>query len=69
MGAHRRSTPRVAVLEYLCGGGLSHSATPMATLRALFAEGMGMLAAITSDLTKCQIEVTTVLDRKVLEPA
>jgi predicted ATP-grasp superfamily ATP-dependent carboligase len=28
-----------------------------------------MLAAITSDLTKCQIEVTTVLDRKVLEPA
>jgi predicted ATP-grasp superfamily ATP-dependent carboligase len=41
----------------------------MATLRALFAEGMGMLAAITSDLTKCQIEVTTVLDRTVLEPA
>jgi predicted ATP-grasp superfamily ATP-dependent carboligase len=28
-----------------------------------------MLAAITSDLTKCQIEVTTVLDPTVLEPA
>jgi predicted ATP-grasp superfamily ATP-dependent carboligase len=69
MATHRRATPRVAVLEYLCGGGLSQSVTPTATLRALFAEGMSMLAAITSDLTKCQIEVTTVLDRKVLEPA
>jgi predicted ATP-grasp superfamily ATP-dependent carboligase len=69
METSRRATPRVAVLEYLCGGGLSQSVTPTATLRALFAEGMSMLSAITSDLTKCQIEVTTVLDRKVLEPA
>lgn len=69
MATRRRATPRVAVLEYLCGGGLSQSVTPMATLRALFAEGMSMLAAITSDLTTCQIEVTTVLDRTVLEPA
>ncbi|MFN9639930.1 MAG: hypothetical protein ACK56W_07910, partial [Pirellula sp.] len=68
MATRRRAAPRVAVLEYLCGGGLSHSATPMAMLRALFAEGLGMLDAITSDLTKCQIEVTTVIDRTVLQP-
>lgn len=60
-------TPKVAVLEYLCGGGLSNSEAPVATLRSLFTEGLGMLVAIASDLAECHIEVTTVLDPSLFD--
>jgi len=67
---------RIAVLEFLCGGGLiEHDEppkdphTPANVLVPLFGEGLSMLDALASDLIECGHTVCTCLDRSVLTNA
>ena len=55
---------KVAVLEYICGGGLlGEPKTPMAVYRSLYREGLAMLSALAIDLTRCGHEVHSCLDQ------
>lgn len=67
---------KIAVLEFLCGGGLiepeetlTHSDTPANALVSLFGEGLTMLDALVADLLECGHSVCTCLDRSVLTNA
>ena len=54
---------KVAVLEYICGGGLlGEPKAPMSVYRSLYREGLAMLSALAIDLTRCGHQVHTCLD-------
>lgn len=64
---------KIAVLEFLCGGGLiepdqpsTDSNTPANVLVPLFGEGLSMLNALAADLIECGHSVCTCLDRSVI---
>jgi tyramine---L-glutamate ligase len=54
---------RIAVLEYLCGGGLADvESSQLAAVEPLYGEGDAMLSALVEDLMDCGHHVVTVLD-------
>ncbi len=53
---------RIAILEYLSGGGLLDSCEDESNLDSLFDEGIGMLLAVAEDLTICGHEVVLPLE-------
>ena len=67
---------KIAVLEFLCGGGLiepdqprTDPNTPANVLVPLFGEGLSMLDALATDFIECGHSVFTCLDRSVLTSA
>ncbi len=53
---------KIAVLEYLCGGGLLSDPTSPTIYQPLYREGLAMLSALACDLSLCGHEVHTCLD-------
>lgn len=61
---------QLAVLEYLCGGGLVSEGADVTNrheLQGLFQEGFGMLRSLIEDLAACGHSVATVIDPQAME--
>jgi predicted ATP-grasp superfamily ATP-dependent carboligase len=60
---------QLAVLEFLCGGGLTGTSSETSShheLRSLYQEGLGMLRCLLEDLALCGHRVTTVIDSQAV---
>ncbi len=61
---------QLAVLEYLCGGGLASQIADGSNrheLQGLFQEGFGMLRSLTEDLVSCGHSIVTVVDPQAMK--